>query len=68
MTASRTGQTAIQTKTSYEYDTKRQVIKKIDEPDDPALKLQTDYSYDAYGNVTKVSVTGTGNGTDTGAT
>lgn len=68
MTASRTGQTAIQTKTSYEYDTKRQVIKKIDEPDDAALKLQTDYSYDAYGNVTKVSVTGTGNGTDTGAT
>ncbi|MGQ1608090.1 RHS repeat-associated core domain-containing protein [Acinetobacter baumannii] len=68
MTASRTGQTAIQTKTSYEYDTKRQVIKKIDEPDDPALKLQTDYSYDAYGNVTKVSVSGTGNGTDTGAT
>ncbi|WPP58349.1 SpvB/TcaC N-terminal domain-containing protein [Acinetobacter pittii] len=68
MTASRTGQTAIQTKTSYEYDTKRQVIKKIDEPDDAALKLQTDYSYDAYGNVTKVSVSGTGNGTDTGAT
>ena len=68
MTASRTGQTTIQTKTSYEYDTKRQVIKKIDEPDDAALKLQTDYSYDAYGNVTKVSVSGTGNGTDTGAT
>lgn len=68
VTASRTGQTAIQTKTSYEYDTKRQVIKKIDEPDDLALKLQTDYSYDAYGNVTKVSVSGTGNGTDTGAT
>ncbi|WP_336038934.1 polymorphic toxin-type HINT domain-containing protein [Acinetobacter calcoaceticus] len=68
MTTSRTGQTPIQTKTSYEYDTKRQVIKKIDEPDDPALKLQTDYSYDAYGNVTKVSLTGTGNGTDTGAT
>lgn len=67
MTASRTGQTAIQTKTSYEYDTKRQVIKKIDEPDDPALKLQTDYSYDAYGNVTKVSLSGTGKGTDTGA-
>lgn len=65
VTSSRTGQTAIQKKTTYEYDDKQRLAKKIDEPDDTALKLQTDYGYDNYGNVNKVTLSGTGNSTDT---
>ncbi len=63
--SSRTGQTAIQTKTSFEYDDKRQVKKQIDEPDDTSLKTQSDFTYDVYGNPTSIIVTGAGSGTDT---
>jgi len=62
---SRTGQTAIQTKTSFEYDDKRRVKKQTDEPDDTSLKTQSDFTYDVYGNPTSITVTGAGNGADT---
>ncbi|QNX73543.1 polymorphic toxin-type HINT domain-containing protein [Acinetobacter seifertii] len=65
VTSARTGQPAIQKKTAFEYDTKQRLKLKIDEPNDPALKLQSEYSYDSYGNINKISVTGTGNSSDT---
>ncbi|MDO7484452.1 toxin C-terminal domain-containing protein [Acinetobacter baumannii] len=65
VSSARTGQSTIQKKTLFAYDNKQQLKQKIDEPDDAALRLQTDYSYDAYGNSTKVTVSGAGTGTDT---
>ena len=66
VTATRTGEPAIVKKDAFEYDDKQRIKKTITEPDDLALKVQTDFQYDAYGNPTKVTVSGSGNAADTG--
>ncbi|MFW2174622.1 RHS repeat domain-containing protein [Acinetobacter guillouiae] len=66
VTTSRTGEATIVKKDAFEYDDKQRIKKTITEPDDLALKVQTDFQYDAYGNPTKVTVSGTGNAADTG--
>ncbi|MDR0237798.1 polymorphic toxin type 47 domain-containing protein [Acinetobacter sp.] len=66
VTTTRTGEPAIVKKDAFEYDVKQRIKKTITEPDDLALKVQTDFQYDAYGNPTKVTVSGTGNAADTG--
>ncbi|WP_151779963.1 polymorphic toxin type 47 domain-containing protein [Acinetobacter bereziniae] len=66
VTATRTGEPAIVKKDAFEYDDKQRIKRTITEPDDLALKVQTDFQYDAYGNPTKVTVSGTGNAADTG--
>lgn len=65
VTSARTGQPTITKKTTFDYDAKQQLKQKIDEPNNAALKLQSDYEYDNYGNLSKVTVSGVGNGTDT---
>ncbi|WP_151960999.1 RHS repeat-associated core domain-containing protein [Acinetobacter bereziniae] len=66
VTTTRTGEPAIVKKDTFEYDDKQRIKRTITEPDDLALKVQTDFQYDAYGNPTKVTVSGTGNAADTG--
>lgn len=66
VTTSRTGEATIVKKDVLEYDDKQRIKKTIAEPDDLAFKVQTDYQYDAYGNPTKVTISGTGNAADTG--
>ncbi|MBZ6535128.1 RHS repeat protein, partial [Acinetobacter seifertii] len=63
--SSRTGQTTVQKKQAYEYNSRGLLSKQINDPDDISLKIQNDYEYDIYGNLTSATVTGIGNGTDT---
>ncbi|QHH96410.1 toxin C-terminal domain-containing protein [Acinetobacter dispersus] len=65
VTSSRTGQPTLTKKSTFDYDAKQQLKQKVDEPNNAALKLQSDYEYDNYGNLSKVTVSGAGNGTDT---
>ncbi|OCY34606.1 hypothetical protein BFR75_02585 [Acinetobacter pittii] len=65
VSSTRTGQPVIQKKTLFDYDVKQRLVQKIDEPDDLNLKLKTYYSYDNYGNINKVTISGAGNSTDT---
>lgn len=46
---------------SFAYDASTGLlIQEVIEPDTPALKLQTDYSYDSYGNKLSATVSGSG--------
>ena len=44
--------------TAYTYTGERQPDLVTREPDNPALKLETDFDYDGYGNVSKTTVSG----------
>lgn len=44
---------------SFAYDAQGVLNQEVVEPDTPALRLQTDYGYDSFGNKTSVQVSGT---------
>ncbi|MFN4291830.1 MAG: SpvB/TcaC N-terminal domain-containing protein, partial [Permianibacter sp.] len=44
--------------TAYAYTGERQPDLVTREPDNPALRLETDFDYDGYGNVSKTTVSG----------
>lgn len=46
--------------TTYTYDTAWQVNGKVTEPDAPELRVQEDYVRDDFGNITQVTVSGSG--------
>jgi RHS repeat-associated protein len=43
---------------SFAYDAQGVLNQEVVEPDTPALRLQTDYGYDSFGNKTSVTVSG----------
>lgn len=43
---------------SFAYDAQGVLNQEVVEPDAPALRLQTDYGYDSFGNKTSVTVSG----------
>src|SRR5262245_61329293 len=45
---------------SFAYDASGLLTQEVVEPDTPALRLQTDYGFDVYGNKTSVTVSGSG--------
>ncbi|NLR75797.1 polymorphic toxin-type HINT domain-containing protein [Leeia aquatica] len=45
---------------SYSYDAQGALKQEVVEPDNPALRLQTDYTLDGWGNVTNTTVSGQG--------
>ena len=44
---------------SFGYDAQGVLNQEVVEPDTPALRLQTDYGYDTFGNKVSVTVSGT---------
>jgi RHS repeat-associated protein len=55
------GGTAVTRQTSYAYDAVSGLLtQEVVEPDAPTLRLQADYAYDAFGNKTGATVSGTG--------
>lgn len=43
---------------SFAYDAQGVLNQEVVEPDTPALRLQTDYGYDSFGNKTSITVSG----------
>jgi len=59
--ASPAAATTITRTSSFAYDPDTGLlIQEVVEPNNPALRVQTDYTYDAYGNKTSVTVSGAG--------
>ncbi|MCP5348373.1 MAG: VCBS repeat-containing protein [Pseudomonadales bacterium] len=60
------GETSITRKASFDYDTSTGLLtQEVVEPDDAALKLTTDYTRDAFGNITKLEQSGGTSGAGT---
>ncbi|MCB0128326.1 MAG: VCBS repeat-containing protein, partial [Caldilineaceae bacterium] len=56
-----TGSTSITRQASFQYNSTTGLLtQEVIEPNNASLKLTTDYTRDAYGNITQISVSGTG--------